>query len=434
MNYSRYTVCFENGDKKVLFNTLNRQMKIVPQNLLETNIDSSKILKKELSDFLIESDSQDEHNLQYLMNSMVYQSTRINITLMMTMRCNFRCIYCFENWIPDENKHIALDENEIVEWILWLVKKYHIKQVDLCFHGGEPLLETRKILHIATKLKDFFEKNSIFYLFTVVTNGYLLNYKTVKHLCDAGIKIAQVTIDGIETIHNQRRPLANGQGTFKTIVDNIMRNDCIKIYISIVYDNKNAENVYQLIDYLKQQKMQDKINLIVLSATKPTINNNNIDEFQLSQIEDANLRVKLLEYITVAGFRVPFDVSYQLCTMKQKNSFVLTPDKMIYKCISGVGKDKFKLCSLKIGMDPFKEQAAIVDCNIDDDCRRCAYMPICNRYCLYESFVMRCGKICKKIYWDEFLPKYFSMYLKSKCKENFVIDPNFDEWEIHYDE
>ena len=357
MNYSRYTVCFENGNNKVLFNTLNRQMKIIPRNLLETNIDSSNILKKELSDFLIETDSQDEHNLQYLMNSMVYQSTRINITLMMTMRCNFRCIYCFENWIPEENKHIDLDENEIVEWILWLVKRYHIKQVDLCFHGGEPLLETKKILQIATKLKDFFERNRIFYLFTIVTNGYLLNYKTVKNLFDAGIKIAQVTIDGIETIHNQRRPLANGQGTFKKIIDNIMRNDCIKIYISIVYDKKNAENVYQLIDYLKQQKMQDKVNLIVLSATKPTIKNNNIDEFQLSQREDAKLRVELLEYITRNGFRVPFDVNYQLCTMKQKNSFVLTPDKMIYKCISGVGKDDFKLGSLKIGTDPFKEQA-----------------------------------------------------------------------------
>jgi uncharacterized protein len=407
-------------------------MKRIPQQLKSVDINVSDIMRSELSDFIVESEQDDRRNINYLMNSMVYQSTRLNITLMMTMKCNFRCVYCFESWIPNEQKCNELDENAVVDWIIWLVKRYHIRQVDLCFHGGEPLLETNKIIFISKALKEFFENNNVFYLFTIVTNGYLLTKDNTVLLSEAGVKIAQITIDGIKAIHDKRRPLANGYGTFSTIIDNINHNNSIRIYLSIVYDRTNAQDIYQLIDYLAINKMQKNIRLIVLSATKPIVDQQDTLEYQLTQTEDAQLRVLLLKYITDKGFRVPFGIDYQLCTMKQKNSFVLTPDEIIYKCISGVGKEEFRLGELKIGLDPFKLQSSIIENNSDDDCQKCAYMPICNRFCLYESYVMKCGKICKKEYWHEFLQCYFAMYLKSNHKANFVLNPSAEEWEINY--
>lgn len=434
MQYSRYTTFCDYGNESVVFNTLNKRMKVIPRQLTNIDVNNSSILQRELSDFIVNSEKEDSQNVSYLINSMVYQSTRLNITLMMTMKCNFRCVYCFESWMPDYEKCKKLDENEVAEWIIWLVKKYHIRQVDLCFHGGEPLLETNKIIFITNKLKKFFDKNGVFYLFTIVTNGYLLTPDNSKSLSAAGVSIAQITIDGVETIHDKRRPLANGNGTFATILENILRNKSIQIYISIVYDTHNAQNVYQLIDYLNENKLQNKIRLIVLSATKPTVDLHDTSKFQLTQIEDAQLRVSLLKYITDSGFHVPFDIDYQLCTMKQKSSFVLTPDKTIYKCISGVGKEAFKLGMLKIGSDPFREQSTIIENGKDEDCQKCAYMPICNRFCLYESYVMNCDKICKKAYWHEFLQRYFAMYLESSHRENFVLNPSEEEWEIKYND
>lgn len=434
MKYSKFTVFCKDSDKTILFNTLNKRMKVISGHFNLQSICSSKLLERQFSDFLVKDDTEDNQNIQYLMNSMIYQTTRLNITLMMTMRCNFKCIYCFESWIPGEKRCKELDEEEVINWIIWLVKKYHIRQVDLCFHGGEPLLEINKIEKIAKRLKTFFLANNVFYLFTIVTNGYLLNKINTETLKNVGVKIAQITIDGVEDVHDKRRPLANGKGTFKTILENIENNDSIQIYISIVYDIKNADYVRQLIDFLSERNLQNKIRLIVLSATKPTIELNNVSDFQFSQQEDARLRVELLKYITDSGFRVPFDVNYQLCTMKQKSSFVLTPDKTIYKCISGVGNDAFKLGTLKIGDDPIVVQSQFIENGKDNDCQQCAYMPICNRFCLYESFVMNCSKICKKAYWNEFLELFFSMYLNSEHKNNFILNPNAEEWEICYHE
>ena len=117
MEFSKFTVSYEKDNNIVLFNTLNKQMKIIPRQLNLNAVKESEILQRHLSDFLVKNNEEDEKKLQYLINSMVYQSTRLNITLMMTMKCNFRCIYCFESWIPGEERCKELEnfKNQVEE-------------------------------------------------------------------------------------------------------------------------------------------------------------------------------------------------------------------------------------------------------------------------------------------------------------------------------
>lgn len=431
---SRFSILYKSNNNTVLFNTLNRNLKVLnADNLSIENLNKIPSINGNLEDFFVNSSKEDDIHLQYLINSMVFQSSRINITLMMTMKCNFRCIYCFESWMPRQEL-MELDSKEVVEWILWIVKKYHIKQVDICFHGGEPLLEIEKIQFIANSLKDFFIKNRIFYLFTTVTNGYLLSKNNAMRLYDSNVKIAQITLDGVPEIHDKRRPLSNGEGTFDRIFKNIKENKYIKIYVNIVYDTQNYKHVFDLIDLLNENKMQDKISLIILSSTKPIIDSKGHNDDILSQIDDGNVRIKLWKYVTENNFKVPFDITYQLCTMKQKGSFVVTPDKSLYKCISGVGNEVFKIGELNIGTDPFKQQSAFLK-NFDEECKgECPYTPICNRFCLYESYVLNTNKVCRKKYWDNYITKYLELYLNSEFKNNFVMNPNASEWEIMYEE
>ena len=53
------------------------------------------------------------------------------------------------------------------------------------------------------------------------------------------IKIVQITIDGVEEVHNKRRPLKNGGKTFTQIINNIKQFKNLKCYVSIVYDSTN---------------------------------------------------------------------------------------------------------------------------------------------------------------------------------------------------
>ena len=48
----------------------------------------------------------------------------------------------------------------------------------------------------------------------IVTNGYLFDEATCQRLADHSVDAAQITLDGPPEVHDRRRPLASGQGTF----------------------------------------------------------------------------------------------------------------------------------------------------------------------------------------------------------------------------
>ena len=436
MEYSLYNCFYDKGEKVIIYNTFNKNLIELPKNLinLETPDKNNAVVNQQLRNFIVKDKSDELKQMHYWLNSAVFQNTRLNITLMMTLDCNFRCIYCFEGWLNEKKEICELDEKEFVEWLINLIKKYYIKQVDLCFHGGEPTLESKKIYYIADKLRSFFDKNKIFYLFTAVTNGYLLTKKMADEFVSHSIKIVQITIDGVEEVHNKRRPLKNGGKTFTQIINNIKQFKNLKCYVSIVYDSTNYDSLTELLYYFKRENMQNNINMIILGEVKPIIKDNEIFDESLSQKKDAEIRLSLIKLITKLGFKVPFDLEYQLCTMKQKGSFVITPNKKIYKCISGVGQEEFYLTDLSKNIDPFSKQAKFLISESNQECLECQYFPICNSNCLYESKITGKSKICKKVFWKNYILGMIEILQEKQCRENIIFNPNLTEWSIHYDE
>lgn len=436
MIYSKYNIYACMKDRRIIYNTMNKHLLTIPDRLFPQDINGAlKPMQELLRYFVVEDEQIEKNEVQYLMKSMVYQSTRLNITLMMTFDCNFRCIYCFERWFQDSSAQtVYLNADQVVEWIITLIKQYHFQQIDICFHGGEPLLEAEKVIWIANKLKQFFEPNHIFYLFTIVTNGYLLTPPCAHELTQAGVSIAQITVDGTAKIHNQRRPLRDGGETFDTIVDNIkhLKDFGMKCYLNIVYDSDNSNQIFSLIDYLNQHGFQEQIHLIILSAVKSSKSNSYIDNRQFDQLRDADFRIRLLAYILDRGFKVPFDLDYQLCTLKQKSSFVITPDGMLYKCISGVGMDAFKIGNLSRIKDPFGAQSVFIEGGSREKaCLECPYMPVCNRFCKYEAVVESVPRLCKKAYWESFIPQYLQLLISDR-KTGIQVNPGQYEWVVSY--
>jgi len=60
---------------------------------------------------------------------------------------------------------------------------------------------------------------------SIITNGYLLTDSNARMLSSvAGVTTVQVTIDGTKDIHDKRRTLEGGQGTYDVIMQNIKDN------------------------------------------------------------------------------------------------------------------------------------------------------------------------------------------------------------------
>ena len=139
-------------------------------------------------------------------------------TLVMTRKCNFRCTYCFEHSTLEGGDSIT---DEVLDQVVKEAEEFEGKLFTLSLYGGEPLLEYDKCIDVAQRCKEATENRGAKFNAGVITNGYLLSPARVQKLKESGITQMQITIDGAKETHDANRPLANGEGTYDRIMQNI---------------------------------------------------------------------------------------------------------------------------------------------------------------------------------------------------------------------
>jgi uncharacterized protein len=114
--------------------------------------------------------------------------------------------------------------------------------------GGEPLLNSRR----QKDLIDYIISSSVEADLSLcfVTNGYYLE-EYIPVLRKGKIREVQVTLDGTESVHNNRRYLKGGGGTFKKIVKGIdaCLKDNIDVNLRMVIDKENIDDLSDLAQF-----------------------------------------------------------------------------------------------------------------------------------------------------------------------------------------
>ena len=223
MVLSRYNVKVQlDKETSIMYNLLHQKVMRINSGILSDELlaNLSQKVGERFYPFIVPDTDEEYIYKDYLLNCLEFQSTRLNITLMMTMECNFRCVYCFERTssCSQHDTYESINEEVFCNWVKAFVARYSIAEVSICFHGGEPMQEVEKVATIAKTLRKFFDGNHIFYCFSMVTNVYFLSKENCHTLANADVRIVQVTIDGLMSTLDSRRMVENGGGTFEQIV------------------------------------------------------------------------------------------------------------------------------------------------------------------------------------------------------------------------
>ena len=173
-----------------------------------------------------------------------------SFTFAITYNCNFRCPYCFEkNCITPGSITRAMTPelaDKAYSAIEKLQKNKQIPSKFITLYGGEPLLK-ENYDNVNYIVKKGIEKG---FKFSAVTNGYdLENFEDL--LSPEKICSIQVTIDGVEQVHNQKRRHYLGLPTFNKIVNNIgiaLKND-VKVNVRFNTDKNNFNQLTELEKY-----------------------------------------------------------------------------------------------------------------------------------------------------------------------------------------
>ena len=170
----------------------------------------------------------------------------LRLILLPTEQCNFRCVYCYERFRRE--KMTAKTQAAIVKYIEDNIHKYN--GLILNWFGGEPTEAMDVIENLSVKLIDVCKKNKKAYNAGITTNGYNLTYEIFKKLKKLHVTEYQVTIDGLASIHNAQRVMADGAPTFDVIIHNLLaiKNNCKSSAITFVLRTNFSKNMLNNVD------------------------------------------------------------------------------------------------------------------------------------------------------------------------------------------
>jgi len=162
--------------------------------------------------------------------------SEVQLFFVPTYACNFACTYCYQEQYSNPDRSVT---PEIIDaFFSYVDNEFTDRNKYITIFGGEPLLPSTEYKH---QLEYFIRQAAKRELgIAVVTNGYHLS-EYLDILTLASVREIQVTLDGTEDVHDRRRPLHGGGGTFGPItagIDEALRRQ-LPVNLRVVVDKEN---------------------------------------------------------------------------------------------------------------------------------------------------------------------------------------------------
>ena len=265
----------------------------------------------------------------------------LNLILMPTEKCNFRCEYCYERF--DKGKMLP----DVVSGVknLIRIRAPSLSSLHISWFGGEPSLCPDIICDISKHALEMQESYGLEYQANMTTNGYLLTQSWLENYVRLGIRGFQVTLDGFGDDHDVTRKMANGSGTFGVIWRNLLsftESDlkfCIILRVHFL-QNDWREKIELLKEIRGNFEHDERFRVHVIGVSK--FGGPNDEALTVASGADKQeIRLELLSYVPQHMREIPdFKYTDYVCYASKGNSFVIRSDGRISKCTVGLYDDK----------------------------------------------------------------------------------------------
>jgi len=287
--------------------------------------------------FLVSEQTDEKRRAQFLHASM-HRTDVMHLIILPTEACNFRCTYCYQDFSRGQMKR------EIVEGLKRFLKQKmaRLQHLTVSWFGGEPLLALNIIQELSEWIISLAERYGVTYEADISTNGYYLSKETMQQLLRYHVRRFMITIDGMKNVHDSRRFLANGQGTYDTIIQNLRDirtlHESFDIYLRLNFDEANLDDIPSfLIDLSHEFSGDQRFQLFCRPVGKWGGKNDD----HLPICDDRTAERKIWE-LTEQGIKQGLSMSKiieamlmpggAVCYAAKPHSFVVGTDGQLYKC------------------------------------------------------------------------------------------------------
>ena len=182
-----------------------------------------------------------------------------------TDRCNLNCTHCY---IPKNNEKNELTYEEACKFIDQL---HAANNLIVAFSGGEPLLRE----DIFDLMKYITEKHM---RVAMASSGILITKHVAQMLKESGAGYIQISIDGLEELHDKIR----GKGNFQKALNGIKNCLEVGLYVSmdVVITKRNVNQIHEIVSLAKELGVQ-KLELLDFVPSEKA---RNLEHFALTPL------------------------------------------------------------------------------------------------------------------------------------------------------
>lgn len=269
----------------------------------------------------------------------------LDLHLLPTEQCNFRCTYCYEDF------QVGKMTNKVMNGVKNLIHKRmpDLHQLRLSWFGGEPLAAADIVLDISRFASDLADKYGCWTHFGMTTNGYLLNPKRFEQLIRANITGYQISLDGPEAFHNKTRLRADGGNTFARIWHHLLamaetRYD-FEVILRLHVTPDNYKAMPELLEQIKNQFKHDKRFKVFLKAIA-NLGGNKGGTFEVLTGQTKQIILSQLTEILgneIAIHQLSTSTTPYMCYASAQNAWVVRANGTLAKCTVSFDDDRNKV-------------------------------------------------------------------------------------------
>ena len=258
----------------------------------------------------------------------------LELIIMPTEACNFRCIYCYQDF---QQKQMP---PQVVTSVVNLLTRRApgLRHLRLSWFGGEPLLAKdviEEILLHASGLRH--QYSDLQFSSDISTNALLLSRSLFERLVHLGVTLYQISFDGPRDQHDKKRVLAGGGRTFETLWRNLLVLRDVRgeftILVRLHMDKENLESLPEFIrDYAEAFRCDLRFKLFFRQLSY--MGGPNDDRLAILDQRGCEKAVQSLSrYAQEMGVSyITTDNITPVCYAARGNSYVVRADGRLNKC------------------------------------------------------------------------------------------------------
>ncbi|HEU4883835.1 MAG TPA: radical SAM protein [Longimicrobium sp.] len=339
--------------------------------------------------FLVKENTNELNQFRYLFARQHWRQDTLQLILLASEDCNFRCVYCYEKF---KNGTMLPEVREGVRNLI-TQRAPTLSQLSLSWFGGEPLYGWDAVEELSPFAQRIGREHGIGVSQNMTTNAYLLTEERATKLLEWGCDRYQITLDGLPEEHDCKRVGRDGSPTYATILDNLRslkaRKADYEVAIRVNFDQKNFQKLGPFLEALSEDFGGDPRYVLRFRAVGKWGGDNDAaletcgrDE-QRDVIDQVRRKAEEVNLRNEAGIRDYAKPGQQVCYAARPFNFIVGATGKLMKCTVALDEMPENVVGQlqrdgKLELD-HERLSAWVTPHFESDtmCQNCYVLPVC---------------------------------------------------------